>query len=57
MPTQKATKGRATATQPAKEGVKDWPAKVIRVRNLRANLWANQIEGRAIVCNVTFDRL
>jgi len=58
MPTQKNAKGRSTATQPAKnEGVKDRPIKVVRIRDLRANIWANRLEGGAIVYNVTVDRL
>ena len=35
MPTQKNAKGRDTATQPAKDGVKDRPIKVARLRDLR----------------------
>jgi len=31
--------------------------KVFRVRNVRANIWANRLESGAIVYNVTFDRL
>src|SRR5262245_2733932 len=53
MPTQKNAKGRATATQPAN----DRPVKVVRIRDLRANIWANRLEGGAIVYNVTVDRL
>lgn len=57
MPTQKNAKGRETATQPTKEGVKDRPIKVVRIRDLRANIWANRLEGGAVVYNVTVDRL
>jgi hypothetical protein len=57
MPTQKPTKGRETATQPAKEGIKDRPVKVVRIRDLRANIWANRLDGGAVVYNVTVDRL
>ena len=53
MPTQRSGKGRGNASPPAK----DRPVKVVRVRNVRANIWANRLEGGAIVYNVTFDRL
>ena len=36
---------------------KDKPARVIRIRNLRANVWANRLASGAVVYNVTFDRL
>ena len=54
MPTtQRSGKGRGNATQTAK----DRPVKVVRIRDIRANIWANRIEGGAIIYNVTFDRL
>ena len=53
MPTQKSAKGRGNATQPAK----DRPVHVVRIRDIRANIWANRIEGGATVYNTTFDRL
>ena len=53
MPTQRSGKGRGNASPPAK----DRPVKVFRVRNVRANIWANRLESGAIVYNVTFDRL
>ena len=46
-------KVRANATQPAK----DRPVKVVRIKNIRANIWANLIEGGGVVYNTTFDRL
>jgi hypothetical protein len=52
-PTQRSTKGRGNATQTAK----DRPVKVVRIRDLRANIWANRIEGGGIIYNATFDRL
>ena len=52
-PTQRGGKGRANATQPAK----DRPVKVVRIRNLRANIWANRLDGGGVIYNVTFDRL
>lgn len=53
MPTQKSGKGRAAETPPAK----DRPVKVIRIKNIRANIWANRLEGGAVVYNTTIDRL
>ena len=53
MPTQRSGKGRGNASPPAK----DRPVKVVRVKNVRANIWANRLESGAIVYNVTFDRL
>jgi len=52
-PTERSGKGRNITTQPAK----DRPVKVVRIRDIRANIWANRIEGGAIIYNVTFDRL
>src|SRR5512135_1285570 len=37
MPTQRSGKGRGNASPPAK----DRPVKVVRVRNVRANIWAD----------------
>ena len=53
MPTEKSRKGRTPEAPPAK----DRPVKVIRMKNIRANIWANRLEGGAIVYNVTVDRL
>jgi len=54
MPTPKiGGKGRNNAAQPAK----DRPVKVIRIRNLRANIWANRLDNGTTVHNCTFDRL
>ena len=53
MPTQRSGKGRGNASPPAK----DRPVKVFRIRNVRANIWANRLESGAIVYNVTFDRI
>jgi hypothetical protein len=36
---------------------KDRPVKVIRIRNLRANIWANRLPSGGLAYNVTFDRL
>lgn len=53
MSTQKGGKGRGNATPPAK----DRPVKVVRIKNIRANIWANRLESGAIVYNTTIDRL
>ena len=52
-PAQKSGKGRDNATPSAK----DRPVKVVRIRNVRANIWANRLESGSVVHNVTFDRL
>lgn len=53
MPTQRSAKGRGNASPPPK----DRPVEVVRIRNVRANIWANRLEGGRVVYNVTFDRL
>ena len=54
MPTPKSSgKGNNNAAQPAK----DRPVKVIRIRNLRANIWANRLDNGTVVHNCTVDRL
>ena len=54
MPTQRsATKGRSNADSTPK----DRPVKVVRIRNVRANIWANPLPSGDFAYNVTFDRL
>src|SRR5512135_913231 len=53
MAASKGQRGRDTAPQQAKER----PVKVIRMRNLRANIWANRLPSGDLAYNVTFDRL
>jgi hypothetical protein len=53
MPTQKSGKARTPEVPPAK----DRPVKVIRIKNIRANIWANRLEGGSILYNTTIDRL
>jgi hypothetical protein len=53
MPTQKSGKGRTAEPPPAK----DRPVKVIRMKNIRANIWANRLEGGGVIYNTTIDRL
>ncbi len=53
MAASKGQRGRDTVPQQAK----DRPVKVIRMRNLRANIWANRLPSGDLAYNVTFDRL
>jgi hypothetical protein len=53
MAAPKGRRGRDTAPQQAK----DRPVRVIRIRNLRANIWANRLPSGQVAYNVTFDRL
>ena len=48
-----ASKGKGADSQQGK----DRPVKVIRMRNLRANIWANRLPSGQVAYNVTFDRL
>src|SRR5512135_3748341 len=48
-----ASKGKGADSQQGK----DRPVKVIRMRNLRANIWANRHPSGDLAYNVTFDRL
>lgn len=48
-----ALKGKSADSQQGK----DRPVKVIRMRNLRANIWANRLPSGDLAYNVTFDRL
>src|SRR5512132_2759375 len=47
--------GRRRDTDP-QQG-KERPVQVIRIRNLRANIWANRLPSGDLAYNVTFDRL
>ncbi len=53
MAASKGQRGRDAVPQQAKER----PVKVIRMRNLRANIWANRLPSGDLAYNVTFDRL
>lgn len=53
MAAPKGRRGRDTAPRQAK----DRPVRVIRIRNLRANIWANRLPSGQVAYNVTFDRL
>lgn len=57
MPMPRPPKGqRAEPPDPNKPEPKDRPVRTIRIRNIRANIWANQTQV-GTVFNVTFDRL
>src|SRR5512133_2102735 len=47
------SKGKGADSQQGKER----PVKVLRIRNLRANIWANRLPSGDLAYNVTFDRL
>jgi hypothetical protein len=36
---------------------RDRPVRVVRIRNIRGNIWANQFPSGQVVYNVTIDRL
>src|SRR5512147_1720918 len=36
---------------------KDRPVRVVRIRNIRGNIWANRLPSGQVVYNVTVDRL
>ena len=57
MPAQKNGRPRGNSAQDPDKKVKDRPVRVIHVRNLRANIWANSLDNCSIAYNVTFDRL
>jgi hypothetical protein len=55
MPTTSKSTGKGGNNTP--QPAKDRPVKVIRIRNVRANIWANRLGNGTVVHNVTFDRL
>ena len=56
MTVSSGTRGQDTTTaQQGKE--KERPVQVIRLRNLRASIWANCLPSGDLAYNVTFDRL
>src|SRR5512135_3907603 len=54
MAASKGRRGQDTAPQ---QQAKERPVQVIRIRNLRANIWANRLPSGDLAYNVTFDRL
>ena len=56
MAVSSGTRGQdTTAAQQGKE--KERPIQVVRIRNLRASIWANRLPSGDLAYNVTFDRL
>src|SRR5512142_1950610 len=55
MAVSSGTRGQDTTPQQGKE--KERPVQVIRLRNLRASIWANRLPSGDLAYNVTFDRL
>src|SRR5512135_3894325 len=55
MAVSSGTRGQDTTAQQGKE--KERPVQVMRLRNLRANIWANRLPSGDLAYNVTFDRL
>jgi hypothetical protein len=39
------------------QGAKDRPVKVVRIRNIRGNIWANRAQNGRLFYSVTLDRL
>jgi hypothetical protein len=55
MTAPNGTREQDTTPQQGKE--KERPVQVIRIRNIRANIWANRLPSGDLAYNVTFDRL
>ena len=55
MAVSSGTRGQDTTAQQGKE--KERPVQVIRLRSLRASIWANRLPSGDLAYNVTFDRL
>jgi hypothetical protein len=51
------TQRRAPARARSSNGQKDRPVKVVRIRNIRGNVWGNRLEDGRVVYNVTIDRI
>ena len=54
MATPKKSSG---SRNPAAAPSKDKPVRVVRIRNIRGNIWANRLQSGQVVYNVTIDRL
>jgi hypothetical protein len=54
MATPKKSSGSRNA---AAAPTKDKPVRVVRIRNIRGNIWANRLQSGQVVYNVTIDRL
>src|SRR5512132_2319272 len=47
----------ATSKNSSDSRDKDKPVRVVRIRNIRGNIWANRLPSGQVVYNVTIDRL
>ena len=56
MATTKKSSGSRNAAA-AQKNDKDRPVRVVRIRNIRGNIWANRLPSGDLVYNVTIDRL
>ena len=54
MATPKKSSGSRNA---AAAQTKDKPVRVVRIRNIRGNIWANRLPSGQVMYNVTIDRL
>jgi hypothetical protein len=52
-----ATKKNNGSRNAAAAQSKDKPVRVVRIRNIRGNVWANRLPSGQVVYNVTIDRL
>ena len=55
--TMAVPKKKRDEQKPAVAPHKDRPVRVIRMKNIRGNVWANQLPGGQVIYNVTIDRL
>jgi hypothetical protein len=55
MATPKKNNGSRKPAAAAQD--KDRPVRVVRIRNIRGNIWANRLPSGQVVYNVTIDRL
>ena len=49
--------GRGSRKPAAAAQTKDKPVRVVRIRNIRGNIWANRLPSGDLAYNVTIDRL
>ena len=56
MATTKKSSGSRNAAA-AQKNDKDRPVHVVKIRNIRGNIWANRLPSGQVMYNVTIDRL
>ncbi|RUL84588.1 hypothetical protein [Tautonia sociabilis] len=54
---QQTQQQRRTPVRAKGNGQKDRPVRVVRIRNIRGNIWGNRLDDGRIVYNVTIDRI